>query len=299
MDAAADDDAAFPGRGERRRDQRADRGEDQRSVERLGRLLVRTAGPCDAEPAREILRCDIARFGEGKDLTALKKRELSDDVGRRAETVNSDSFSCTGEPERTVADEPGAEQRRCRDIVEFRRNREAIALVGDGQLRIAAIDLVAGEAGAVAQVFVAAAAVVAHPASPAEPWHADAVANVEAINLGALFHDRTDDLVAGNEWQFRMLQLAVDDVKVGAADRAGLDRDQHLARRRLRRRQFGHPQRVTRCDQDLGTHRAGPRIIGDVVPPSPQDNAWWPTNPLAINKTLASRADLRFFKGNG
>ena len=43
-----------------------------------------------------------------------------------------------------------------------------------------------------------------------------------------------DDLVAENERQLRVGELAVDDVQVGAADAAGAHAEQHLARARAR-----------------------------------------------------------------
>src|SRR5262249_11960324 len=101
---------------------------------------------------------------------------LRDDVGGGAETVDPDQPRIAGHAQGSVADEAGAHQRRRLDIAVTLVDRKAIALVGDGQLGIAAIDLIAGEASAVAQILAAGAAIFADPAGPAEPRHADPVA---------------------------------------------------------------------------------------------------------------------------
>jgi hypothetical protein len=166
-------------------------------------------------------------------------RHLRDDVGGRAKAVNADSPTLASEAQGAVADQPGAQQRRGRDIIEFGRDRETVALVGDGQLGIAAIDLVAGEPRAVAQILMAAAAVLADATGPAEPWHADPVADREPVGIGSTVHDHADDFVTGHQRQLRVAQFAVEDVQIGPADGTGLDRDQQLPRSGPRFRQLG------------------------------------------------------------
>ncbi len=168
----------------------------------------------------------VAGPGEGENLPALMARHLGDDMGGGAEAVDADPLGVAGQPQGAVADQPGAEQRRRRDIAEGRVDREAIALVGDRQLGIAAIDLVAGEAGMVAQILTAATAAIADAAGPAEPRHADPVAEREVVGIGAPLNDHADDLMARHQRQFRLRQLAVEDVQIGTAHRARLDRDQ-------------------------------------------------------------------------
>ena len=51
--------------------------------------------------------------------------------------------------------------------------------------RVAAVDLIAGEACMVAEIFVSAAAIGAGAVGEAEPRHADPVADGEALNAGA------------------------------------------------------------------------------------------------------------------
>src|SRR5438067_3756940 len=203
MDAAADYGATLLCGGKGGRHQRADRREDQRRVERIGRRLVRAPGPLRAQRAGELLRGEIARAGEGEQPAALMADDLRDDVGGGAKTVDPDQLRVPGHAQGAVADEAGAHQRRRFDVAVTQVDRKAIALVGDGQLSIAAIDLVAGEAGTVAQILAGRAAILAHPAGPAEPRHADSVADPETVDRFSLFDDRADDLVPGDQWQFR------------------------------------------------------------------------------------------------
>ena len=165
-----------------------------------------------------------------------------------------------GEPQRAVADQPRAEERGGFEVAEPVGNREAEALVGDDPLGVAAVDVVAGEAGAVAEVLPAARAEAALAARPAEPGHAE-----PAAVLGL-----ADDLVAGHERQLRTRELAVDDVQVGAADAAGADAEQQLPRRRLGPLELRRPQRRARSVEQHRPHR--PRSTTILTPGLPE--AW-------------------------
>src|SRR5207248_8189452 len=153
--------------------------------------------------------------------------------------VYADALALAGEPQGAVADQPGAEQRRRLDIAECGRDRKAVALVGDGQLGIAPIDLIAGEAGLIAEVLISAPAVFTSPASPAEPGHPDPVADLEAVDPGSGLGHRADDLVTGHQRQLRPRQLAVENVQIGATHGAGVDLDLHLSRAGRGPRQLG------------------------------------------------------------
>src|SRR4051812_43370326 len=107
---------------------------------------------------------------------------LRHDVGGGAKAVNADQPRVPGHAQRAVTDEAGAHQGRRLDVAPAGVDRKAIALVGDGQLGIAAVDLIAGESRAVAQILAAAAAVSADAACPAEPRHADPVADPETVD---------------------------------------------------------------------------------------------------------------------
>ena len=83
-------------------------------------------------------------------------------------------------------------------------------------------------------------------AAAAEPRHADALAHVRRGDAGAQRLDGGHDLVAGHQRQARQRQLAVDDVQVGAAHRAGTHAQQHLAGARRGRVARHHRQRRAR-----------------------------------------------------
>ena len=91
MDAGAYDAAAFSRRSQSGGNERADRSEKDRRVERRRRGLVRAAGPHGAEPAREALRRLVAGAGERIDLAAFAAANLSEDVRGGAEAVEADA----------------------------------------------------------------------------------------------------------------------------------------------------------------------------------------------------------------
>ena len=86
--------------------------------------------------------------------------------------------------------------------------------------------MVAGEAGAVAEILAVAQAVAALPAGPGEPRDSNRIAGREAL---ASRQRSPDDLVPEHEGELRLRQVAVDDVQVGPADAARLDGDDDLA----------------------------------------------------------------------
>ena len=180
----------------------------------------RIAGPFRAERAREILCRRVAGAGEGEEPAALMARHLGHDVRGGAKAVDPEALRVARHAQGAIADQPGAHQWRRLDIAVTRIDRKAVALVGDGQLGIAAVDLVAGEAGAVAQILLPAAAILAHPAGPAEPRHPDPVADRESIGRFALLDDGADDLVPGDQRQLRIGEAR----RRRRADRSGTPR---------------------------------------------------------------------------
>ena len=75
-------------------------------------------------------------------------------MGGGAKAVQADTAGRFHQPIGAVAYQSRAEQRRRLQVVVVRRQLEAIAGIGDGELRKTAVNLVAGIAGAVAQVFL-------------------------------------------------------------------------------------------------------------------------------------------------
>ena len=200
-----------------------DRREDDRGVELLRPRLVRRARPLAAELEREPRGRVVSRPHEAEHAPSFVTRDLDDDVRRGAEAVEPEPLGIAREAQRAVADQPGAEERRHLQVVVLVRQRQAVALVGDDPLRVAAVEVVAREARRLAEVLAAGEAVAARPVGPAEPGHAEPAPVLVAA----------DDLVPGNERELRVRQLAVDDVEVGAADTAGRHAQQDLSRPRL------------------------------------------------------------------
>src|SRR5205823_5993417 len=147
----------------------------------------------------------------------------------------------------------------------FLRDLEAEALVRDGLLGVTAVEVVAGEAGPVAEVLLPGAAVAAHAVRPTEPWHADTAARGE--RLAALDH-RAHDLVSEHERELRLVELAVADVQIGAADPARVDAEPHLSGLELRAWQLPFDQGLPLGLEHHGPHgHAGKRYRRCVAQP--------------------------------
>jgi len=255
------------------------RGEDDRRLERLGRLGGRIASPGDAQPAGEGLSLNVAGPGEGEHPSALVACDLRDDVRRRAEAVEPDRAGVPRHAQRAVADQAGAEQRRGLRIGGARRQGEAEPGIGDRVLRESTVDVEAGESGPLAEVLPARDAEPARPAGPAQPRNADPRAGADRcrgwtsgpvgcgpvgsgpigsgpIGSGprARAHDRPHDLVARYEGQAGDAELSVDDVQIGAADAARVHPDEKLSGAGFGNGQVGDRQGCSGFAQDCGAH---------------------------------------------
>jgi hypothetical protein len=146
VDAGADDRAARGELLERLGHELPGRGEDDRRVERLGRPLIASSGPGGSKLLPELLGACVVGARERVHGSALVSRHLADHVCRRAEAVETEAVGVAGEPERAVADQPAAEQRRDFFVAQCFGQRQAVTLVGNRQLRIASVDVAAGEA---------------------------------------------------------------------------------------------------------------------------------------------------------
>ena len=253
---------------QRGRDELSRRREDDRRVELLGRGAVRVAGPFGAELECERSGLVVSGACECEDPSALVERDLADDVRRGSEAVQAESLGVAGHSQRPVADQARAEERSGLEIRIAVGNRRAEALVGDGELRVAAVQRVTREARVVAEVLAAGSAVTAVAVGPPEPGDADAVALREALGpLAGLLH-RPDDLVTEDERELRIGQLPVDDVQVGAADAAGVHGDEDLTGARLGVGVVGLAQRFPRGVEDERTH------VTEIAAQSPSCSDW-------------------------
>ena len=207
----------------------------------------RVTRPGRAELEREALGLGVARPGEREYAPALVGGHLADDVGGGAEAVEADPLRIAAEPQRAIADQPRAQQRRRLQVGIALGDRKAVALVGDRVLGVAAVELIAGEAGALAQVLPARAAVAALAVGPPQPRDPDPLPGREALGPLPRRLDRADDLMSDDQGQLRLAQVAVDHVEVGAADAAGVHRDQDLAGARLRLGEIAAPSAALPC----------------------------------------------------
>src|SRR5689334_18664127 len=163
---------------------------------------------------------------------------------RRAEAVDpktSDHARLARETQCAEADQPRAEERSSMRVVVRASDGKAIARVRDAELCVSAIDVVAGEPRALAEILAAGRAVDTFAAGPAQPRNANAIASSKSRVAGRL-GDGSDYLVAEHQRQLRPSQLAVEDVQIGPADRARVHTDQQLAVSRDRRRDFTFSQ---------------------------------------------------------
>jgi hypothetical protein len=153
----------------------------------------------------------------------LPFRHLRYDMGRSAKTVEPYLFAFAGDGERTPTDQAGAEQRSKRDVAADLAERKGEARVGDSGGRKAAVACVSGKKRAIAQIFAAGAAIGTDAARMAEPWNSDTFADAQPLDASSDRFDPTNNLVAGNDRQHWVRQLAIDDMQVRAADAAGGD----------------------------------------------------------------------------
>ena len=149
---------------------------------------------------------------------------------RRAEAVDADEPSLSRKTQGAITDESGAHQRRQKGGIGIGVELKAIARVGRAILGIAASEVVAGEGGEVAEVFLLIKTIAAGSACGTKPGNTHPHAGLEPIDASTPSHHVPYDLMAGNERQFRMLEVAVDNMQVRTADPARLDPDEDLSR---------------------------------------------------------------------
>ncbi len=165
---------------------------------------------------------------------------------RRSEAVDAEPARVARDPIGSIADQPGAEQRRRLEVAVALGKCKGKPDIGDGILGVAAIELIAGEAGLRAEVLASRRAILAMTAGAAEPGHAHAFALALLVDTLPACCDRAHDLVARHHGQSRIGELAVDEVKIRSANAAGVNRDQHLAGTGRRAAALGPLQRSAR-----------------------------------------------------
>jgi hypothetical protein len=86
----------------------------------------------------------------------------------------------------------------------------------------------------ITQIFPVHHAIGTDAAGVAEPRNADTLADVQVLDLYADDIDPANNLMARDNRNVRVGQLAVDDMQIGAADAAGAHLNPYLARPWLR-----------------------------------------------------------------
>src|SRR5262249_46993642 len=157
-----------------------------------------------AQAAGELLRRVVSGSCEGEGATTLVPEDLRHQVRGGAEAVEADALGVAGEPQRAVADESGAEERRALDVRQPGWQRQDEAGVGGGVLGVAPVARVAGEAGEGAQVLRAPEAEATAAARPGEPRKAHPIARLQLRDAGPDVLDRGDDLMAQHARQRRI-----------------------------------------------------------------------------------------------
>ena len=65
---------------------------------------------------------------------------------------------------------------------------------------------------------------------PAQPGHAHTITCLDVIHSGSGFHNPANDFVTGNEGYLGILQISIDNMKIGSTNRTALNRDENLFR---------------------------------------------------------------------
>ena len=145
---------------------------------------VWSVSPAHTAPSshRELLARGVAGSGDREDAPSLVARHLGNDVSRRAEAVQAKAHAVTRGVERAISDQSRAQQRRRIDVAVRAVDGKAESRVGDRVLGVSAVDVIAGESRAVAQILAPGRAVDAHATRPAEPGNADAIADADRLH---------------------------------------------------------------------------------------------------------------------
>src|SRR5436190_22897414 len=173
-------------------------------------------------------------------------RNLRDQMRGIAKAVNAKPARVTGLSIRSIAKHSRAQKRRNIDVVILLRQSKTKSRISDRELRVAAVDRVTGKFCAIAKIFAIRSTINAVAVGPAEPWNADAVAQGKSFDTSADLFDTSGNLVAQDQWQLWVRQFAIDNVKIGAANRARGHAQQQFSGPRLWLWHLARDERVAR-----------------------------------------------------
>lgn len=257
VDACANHGAALAYRAQGGRHERAHGSKDERSVQACRGRELAGCGAGAAQLERQGLRRRVTRTRERVNLAPLPHGDLGDEMRRGTEAKDAQHPGIARHAQRAPADQPGAQQGCCAQVVQALGQRQREVRLGEQQVGVATQARVARELGGIAQVLAAAGAVGTASAGRAEPRHAYALPQAQPLHVRADGNDAADGLMAQHERQARVGQISIGHVQVGAAHAAGRYAQQHLARARA-----GHFQRAGAQD---ATRRIQPQCATQVA----------------------------------
>ncbi len=164
MNASADYNAAFIDGTQGGWDQGTGRSKNYRSVELGWGWLIGIASPNCTETPSECLSALIPRSRKRKDLAPLEARNLRNDMGGGAESINAEAPRLAGPPKRAVPNQPGTEERSCGDIIKCVGKAVAKVSMCKGEFGVTAIQRVACEASVLTEIFTSRLAISASAA---------------------------------------------------------------------------------------------------------------------------------------
>ena len=229
---------------QRGRHQGADRGEQDRGVQRHRRRIEGVLRRRGTQRAGQL----PGRLtpGEHVHLGALGHGDLGREMRGAAEPPYSQrpARRHLGPAQRPVADDPGAQQRGQLGVAEAVGQRMGEGLRGHHVLGVPAVEVPAGVDRRRAEVLLAPAAEHARPVGAAQPGCPDPVTGREPAGARASRHDLGDHLVAGRGVRPFGRQVPLGEVQIGSAYTATADPEQQLAGTRLGNRALDEAQRA-------------------------------------------------------
>ena len=221
------------------------RGVDHRP-QRLRRGLVDAAGPVGSEAAGKgplpFAAGEHGHPGAGEAMA----HHLQHQVAGGAEAAEPQRLAVlqAREPQRAVADRPGAQQRGHRGVVEGVRQAVGEGRRNPGEGGIAAVHVTAGGHEVGTEILPPGAAVAAAAAGGVDPGDAHPCAPPQVLDALARLLHPPHDLMAGDDRQAGRRRAPLDLVELGVAHAAHRHPHQHLPRPRHRPGHLGRLQRL-------------------------------------------------------
>ena len=104
----------------------------------------------------------------------------------------------------------------------------------DAELSVTPVDVISGELRVLTEILCVLHTVRTSAIGRIEPWHTDTVPNMECAYIGADRVYGSDDLMTGNQWQFREREITFDTMQVCMTNSAGANANANFVGRRSR-----------------------------------------------------------------